>query len=43
MQILGPDFVAQYLLRTINIHHSFLPFFPHLSGRNPIIKLSSAA
>jgi formyltetrahydrofolate deformylase len=27
MQILGPDFVAQYLLRTINIHHSFLPAF----------------
>jgi len=25
MQILGPDFVAQYLLRMINIHHSFLP------------------
>src|ERR1700721_1051026 len=27
MQILGPDFVAQYLLRMINIHHSFLPAF----------------
>jgi formyltetrahydrofolate deformylase len=27
MQILGPDFVAQYLLRIINIHHSFLPAF----------------
>lgn len=27
MQILGPDFIAQYLLRTINIHHSFLPAF----------------
>ncbi len=27
MQILGPDFVARYLLRTINIHHSFLPAF----------------
>jgi formyltetrahydrofolate deformylase len=27
MQILGPDFVAQYLLRLINIHHSFLPAF----------------
>ena len=27
MQILGPDFVAQYLLRMINIHHSFLPSF----------------
>jgi formyltetrahydrofolate deformylase len=27
MQILGPDFVAQYLLRMINIHHSFLPVF----------------
>jgi formyltetrahydrofolate deformylase len=27
MQILGPEFVAQYLLRMINIHHSFLPAF----------------
>ena len=27
MQILGADFVAQYLLRMINIHHSFLPSF----------------
>jgi formyltetrahydrofolate deformylase len=27
MQILGPEFVAQYLLRVINIHHSFLPAF----------------
>lgn len=27
MQIIGPDFVAQYLLRMINIHHSFLPAF----------------
>ena len=27
MQILSPEFVAQYLLRTINIHHSFLPAF----------------
>jgi formyltetrahydrofolate deformylase len=27
MQILGPDFVAQYLLRMINIHHPFLPAF----------------
>jgi formyltetrahydrofolate deformylase len=27
MQILGSDFVAQYLLRMINIHHSFLPAF----------------
>jgi formyltetrahydrofolate deformylase len=27
MQILGPVFVAQYLLRMINIHHSFLPAF----------------
>ena len=27
MQILGPEFVAQYLLRIINIHHSFLPAF----------------
>jgi formyltetrahydrofolate deformylase len=27
MQILGPEFVAQYLLRMINIHHSFLPSF----------------
>jgi formyltetrahydrofolate deformylase len=27
MQILRPEFVAQYLLRMINIHHSFLPAF----------------
>jgi len=27
MQVLGPEFVAQYLLRMINIHHSFLPAF----------------
>ncbi len=27
MQILGPDFVGHYLLRIINIHHSFLPAF----------------
>jgi len=27
MQILSPDFVAQYLLRMINIHHSFPPAF----------------
>jgi formyltetrahydrofolate deformylase len=27
MQILSPEFVAQYLLRIINIHHSFLPAF----------------
>jgi formyltetrahydrofolate deformylase len=27
MQILGPEFVARYLLRMINIHHSFLPAF----------------
>jgi len=27
MQILGAEFVAQYLLRMINIHHSFLPAF----------------
>jgi len=27
MQILGPEFVALYLLRMINIHHSFLPAF----------------
>jgi formyltetrahydrofolate deformylase len=27
MQILSSDFVAQYLLRTINVHHSFLPAF----------------
>jgi len=27
MQILGSDFVAQYLLRMINIHHSVLPAF----------------
>src|ERR1700721_1772692 len=27
MQILQPEFVAQFLLRMINIHHSFLPAF----------------
>lgn len=27
MQILSPEFVAQYLLRMINVHHSFLPAF----------------
>jgi formyltetrahydrofolate deformylase len=27
MQIVSPEFVAQYLLRIINIHHSFLPAF----------------
>jgi formyltetrahydrofolate deformylase len=27
MQILSADFVGQYLLRMINIHHSFLPAF----------------
>jgi formyltetrahydrofolate deformylase len=27
MQILGPEFVGHYLLRMINVHHSFLPAF----------------
>ncbi len=27
MQILSPEFVAHYLLRMINVHHSFLPAF----------------
>ncbi|HZD32100.1 MAG TPA: formyltetrahydrofolate deformylase, partial [Candidatus Angelobacter sp.] len=27
MQILSPEFVGHYLLRLINIHHSFLPAF----------------
>jgi len=27
MQILSPEFVGQYLLRIINVHHSFLPAF----------------
>jgi formyltetrahydrofolate deformylase len=27
MQILSAEFVAQYLLRIINVHHSFLPAF----------------
>ena len=27
MQILSPEFVGHYLLRTINVHHSFLPAF----------------
>ena len=41
MQILGPEFVAQYLLRLINIHHSFLPAFTVV--RNPIIRHLLAA
>lgn len=32
MQVLGPDFVARYRERAINIHHSFLPAF---SGGRP--------
>lgn len=28
MQIITPDFIAQYPNRIINIHHSFLPAFP---------------
>jgi formyltetrahydrofolate deformylase len=32
MQILSPEFVAQYPLRVINVHHSFLPAF---SGARP--------
>ncbi|HUJ12073.1 MAG TPA: formyltetrahydrofolate deformylase [Verrucomicrobiae bacterium] len=32
MQILSPDFVAQYPQRIINVHHSFLPAF---SGARP--------
>lgn len=32
MQILSPEFVGHYLLRLINIHHSFLPAFV---GRKP--------
>jgi formyltetrahydrofolate deformylase len=32
MQVLSPDFVAQYPQRIINVHHSFLPAF---SGARP--------
>src|SRR5262245_22151456 len=32
MRVLGPEFVARYPNRIINIHHSFLPAF---SGANP--------
>jgi formyltetrahydrofolate deformylase len=32
MRILSPEFVAQYPMRLINIHHSFLPAF---AGANP--------
>jgi len=32
MQILSPEFVAEYPLRIINVHHSFLPAF---SGARP--------
>jgi formyltetrahydrofolate deformylase len=27
MQILRPEFVGHYVLRTINVHHCFLPVF----------------
>lgn len=46
MQILGPDFVGQYLLRMINIHHSFLPAFvgakPYLQAFDRGVKLIGA-
>ena len=32
MQVLSPDFIAQYPRRIINVHHSFLPAF---SGARP--------
>jgi formyltetrahydrofolate deformylase len=32
MQILSPEFVAQYPQRIVNVHHSFLPAF---SGARP--------
>ena len=35
MRILSPDFVAEYPMRVINIHHSFLPAF---IGANPYRK-----
>lgn len=46
MQILGPDFVAQYLLRMINVHHSFLPAFvgarPYRQAHDRGVKLIGA-
>ena len=46
MQILGPEFVGQYLLRMINIHHSFLPAFagakPYLQAFERGVKLIGA-
>ncbi len=46
MQILSPDFVAQYENRIINIHHSFLPAFPgarpYLSAYNRGVKIIGA-
>jgi formyltetrahydrofolate deformylase len=32
MRILSPEFISAFILKTINIHHSFLPAF---SGANP--------
>ena len=46
MQILGLEFIAQYLLRTINIHHSFLPAFigakPYQQAFDRSVKLIGA-
>ena len=35
MQILSPEFVGHYLLRLINIHHSFLPSFVGAKALEP--------
>ena len=46
MQILSPDFIANYPQRIINIHHSFLPAFigskPHLQAYERGVKLIGA-
>ena len=41
MRILGAEFVGHYLLRLINIHHSFLPAF--VGAKRPITRHSNAA
>ena len=46
MQVLSPDFIAQYPQRIINIHHSFLPAFigakPHHQAYERGVKLIGA-
>jgi formyltetrahydrofolate deformylase len=46
MQVLSPDFIAQYPQPIINIHHSFLPAFvgakPHQQAHDRGVKLTGA-